>query len=67
MSNEPVLTDFTLLVTLHEKSDQFPSGKFKATVSAQTLEDACRAIIARQMEINEPVRRIRQAKKRTNQ
>lgn len=67
MSTEPTMTDFTLLVTLHDKSEEFPNGKCKATVGAFTLQEACRAIIHREMAKGRPVRKIRLVKNRNNQ
>lgn len=50
--NQPVMHDFDLLILMHD------GQRYRANVSAQTLEDACREIIHVQMAKGLPVRRI---------
>lgn len=54
---------YTLIVTLNEKSNECPSGKFKVKVTAYSLQEACRAIVHRQMEKGESARKICEYKK----
>jgi hypothetical protein len=55
---------YTLVITLNEKTVDHPTGKFVAKVRAATLQDACRAIIHKQMLEGEPPRKICQSTKK---
>lgn len=55
---------YVLIVTLNEKTDEHPTGRFQAKVRAATIQDACRAIIHRQMSKGEPPRKITQSTKK---